>query len=532
MRKKINRRKMVARGMAVSAWPVVVAVISFFIVFFYIALITYWTPPTWDTFDIKGDGRHMFAPLADVWHFYQDNYYHWGGRVAYVIFGWLMMSFHRAPGQEHLSEIMLALLNSGVFLLFLVALFFLAFGRAPRLTAMVGQKRVLTPDLGRWWLLVLLSMTVLAKKGETFFWISGYANYLWVVCGLCWFTVPYRLALVGGHGIGSKTIGQNSVGMITILRGVLMLVAGVAAGMTSEFGVLMVLLLLSAAMLHGLRRDMALPSYLITGLIGLAVGYGFLMNAPGMAVRLANPLFDSFRQAGVVEKLAALPHVMVMFLEQTRFTPPLVAVGLWWWWKKTAAQIGGNKGTGWRRWLLAITGYNHDRPHDGDGLANNYLANNYLANNYMGLAVIFFLAALVFAVGQVANPAVVPRAFFVGTVFHLLSALLLLVAIFYDPATRGYFTVINRWQRPLALVAAVMITLYAVKIMVRTYDFQQQWRVRVDNIIHQRAMGKQDILVPPYRLKDKFWGDVITIPFWQESVLGRYYGVRTIKTEQ
>ncbi|MGI9461621.1 MAG: DUF6056 family protein [Alphaproteobacteria bacterium] len=451
----------------------------------YIAVVSYLTPLTRDMFEIIGDGKTLFAWQA-AWNYYYGYYMNWGGRIAYLITGFLLNSFYRAPYQENFSQIIISTMNGMVFVLFLLALFLLAFARRPKFAHQ--------PDQWRIWLLFFLMMTVLAKKGQTFFWIAGYCNYLWVLTLHAWFMVFYRLQW------NDKTfLSFHDDRWKQALFFIFIFLYGIIAGMASEFGVLLSILLLLVGCGYQLfYKKISLPLWCYGGVAGIIIGYGLLMLSPGVSKRFHDEYFLSFRQTSFLEKLSNLPDIMVSFLEQTRFTPLLIWLAIYYWQKNLSSS--------------------------GKNILHRFFSKITRHKNF-GVVVVLTIGYFVFVAAQVFNPTLQGRNFFYPSVLFLLSTILVLNVIFFD--NHHIFKRIYHYKKILFAMTSLAMVLYLGKILWYSYDFHLQFQARIATFAIAKASGAEEVFIKPYRLKNKFWGDV-GMADYEIDLVSQYYGVKKI----
>ena len=134
---------------------------------------------------------------------------------------------------------------------------------------------------------------------QTVLWETGACNYLWGSAIIMSFVTLYRYGLKRESGSGQEAGGdvpKQAVGLKhPVLWAVFLSVLGVLAGWCNENssggGLLMVLLCLGFYLYEQKKNNAGsgqlLKPWMVTGLIGQAVGLAFMVLAPGNAVRAA-----------------------------------------------------------------------------------------------------------------------------------------------------------------------------------------------------------------------------------------------------
>lgn len=457
-------------------------------IFIYITVVTALTPVMVDDFNVHGDGQTLFA-FHDAWQYYKGMYVGWSGRLAHILFGFLSLSFYREPFHEWPSQIILATLNGLVFVIFLLSLFFLAFGRAPRFVDNSDRIRIL--------LLFFLTMTCLARIGETIFWLNGRCVYLWTATALCCFLVFYRLQIKNNKFLSFATVTTSYRQFFFLL---LFLTLAMVAGMASEIGGLTVIVLLASLTAYKLfYKKISLPLWHWLGLLFFIIGYILLMTAPGNLIRANHPVFDEFHKATLLQHLFSLPshslpRQLGFFIGKTKGLFLLLLLGLVLWLK-----------------------------------TENKNFNNILHNNF-AWAVIFFITSMIFLVIQTFNPAPSGRTFFIGTIFFVVSFILLLDHIFLSlpqSKTPRIFAWLRLQRKYFFVGTIVLVTAYLVYIMVITIKLHHQFTLRTAFIAAQKESGLSEIILQPYRMNTRFFIQMSNSQ-WEMMPMADYYGVKKI----
>lgn len=111
---------------------------------------------------------------------------------------------------------------------------------------------------------------------SVFLWLSGACNYLWTAVFLLGFLLPY----IRKYYFFEKKLTKNRW-----LQFVMFLL-GILAGWSNENSVCWIILVLLIFICANRKRN-EIESWMVTGLIGLVIGYALLMFAPGNFVRIS-----------------------------------------------------------------------------------------------------------------------------------------------------------------------------------------------------------------------------------------------------
>ena len=206
-----------------------------------------------DWYQLAWHKTHAFG-LSSIWTYAHYNYFHFNPRLG--------DTFLLVINGPHIVHLVLSpLVQLGLLWLG----FALAFGRWPR--ALARDVQVLL-------LLQTLIWLISPIPGIIYFYRPFATNYLWAITTTLALFVPYRLAL-------ARRVTPAWPALIPC-----MLIAGWAAGMSNEHtgpaAIVAVLLLVAWAWRTGRLR-----AWMVTGCVGLLVGYPMLFFAPGQALRYA-----------------------------------------------------------------------------------------------------------------------------------------------------------------------------------------------------------------------------------------------------
>lgn len=231
-----------------------------------LALGTHWEPVMRDGWGHLDWYRANTIGLRKLYEFCREAYAAENPRLGQLF---TLVSYVRGPYHMIVTPI----IELAVFALATVH----ALGRWPS---------VRRPDDARCALLVTGALLVCVPQiGAILFYRPFTGNYVWgLALNLSWL-VPYRLELAAPRPARHGLVPA-------------MLVLGVAAGLCNEHTGLAFLGLGALATAWAARRG-GLRLWMVAGLIGLAVGYWWLLTAPGQHVRYAG-LAD---QAGIVQRI-------------------------------------------------------------------------------------------------------------------------------------------------------------------------------------------------------------------------------------
>ena len=234
--KKGNKEKIIFYG---------VVLVSFVAILIY----NFLTPVMSD--DLLFDAT-QYQTVGDIFTREYERYMTWNGRSVLQI---LMTTFCLVP------KWFFNICNSLCFVVFSLLLY----------GNIRGRKRY---DVMLYLLFQLLVWNFCVEFSQTVLWLSGACNYLWGITIILGFVTAYRYLMEKGEGIKRKG-----------LAAVFMLPFGILAGWGNENtsgGAGLLLFILTVCYFWKNKR---LESFMVTGMGGMAVGFLFLILAPGNAVR-------------------------------------------------------------------------------------------------------------------------------------------------------------------------------------------------------------------------------------------------------
>ncbi|MBV8757910.1 MAG: hypothetical protein JO257_11560 [Deltaproteobacteria bacterium] len=239
---------MTARTERLVFWGAVVAMWAVFEVqaFHTPVLLDDWYQLTWH--------RHHAFGLASIWEYGHYNYFHFNPRIGDVI---LMMV--NGPRAIHLVATPL------VQMAFLPLAFAVIFARWPRPTLRDLSLLVILQTL------VWLAMPI---PGIVYFYRPFATNYLWAFTTMLGLFAVYRLEL-------ARPAGAQRWWLVP-----LMLPLGWVAGMGNEHTGPTAMIAM-AALVWWAWKQKRLRAWMVSGLVGLYIGYPMLFFAPGQHLRYA-----------------------------------------------------------------------------------------------------------------------------------------------------------------------------------------------------------------------------------------------------
>ncbi len=138
---------------------------------------------------------------------------------------------------------------------------------------------------------------------EGFLWISGSTSYLWTTVIILLFSYPFI------HAFYQPT--QPYAKWMTGL----MLPFGIIAGATNEMSIPTVTIGCALVILYLRRKQLTVPHWMYTGLIGLTAGYLIMMLSPSTPIRIATEIKD---MEDFLPYATKIPAWFPEFLERTK----------------------------------------------------------------------------------------------------------------------------------------------------------------------------------------------------------------------
>ncbi|MDI9313684.1 MAG: DUF6056 family protein [Hydrotalea sp.] len=481
---KIAKRQKPVANINKTAWLAVMLLP----IFLYMWAVSFLTPMMVDDFQMAVNSTGRWFDPALIWHQFVINYFNESGRIGILFWAFSLLSFGRLPFYENGANFILAGINGAVFVLFLWLCYIMAFGQRPNFAK--------NKDRLNWFWLFLLSMIIIARKGETYFWISGYVMYLWSITLLFAFGVFYRLLLSDKNMLQFKKNNWQKYIFIIFIA-----LLGFLAGMTFEIGgIITIALLLGVIGYQWLVARQQLPAWVYIGAVAFVVGYAVLMVAPGNYVRLGDPFFAAFNERSFIDKLERVPHMLRLFITRLRWVPPIILLFAFYHWQKNS-KAAGKKSSIIEKFIAMIK-----------------------KDKLFATAVIFFVASLASASAVAFSPVKDARVFFLATVLFMVSFLLAIDYLF----TSG---ILSRRVKQIIFVGfALLLVCWLVRIGCRAYEYHNAFEAREVIIKQQKENGVTHIVVPPMNLKTNFWiNDGSIKSDWVKKAWSDYYGVASME---
>ena len=438
----------------------------------YVALVSWWSPFTSDTYHHALTGMEHRFSFSLVWERCAASYMNWNPRIGEYL------AFAVATAGKWLF----ILLNPPVQVGIALMMFYMATGRRvdPRSW----------PDVRLFGLGLLLLFTCTARPGVTIYWLSGSTNYSWAAALWLGFLCLYRGLLEQRGNEGER--GKNGWG-----RWAAVLVLGFLAAMTNENNIPGTWLLLGALFVFiRLVRKKKLPLWFYGGLAAQVAGSLCMLLAPGVSARMqsaspgcAAPL------SGVWDRLEAVPVLLLRMHEYLALSLLLGAAAVWILWKCFRRNRNA-----FHPWKIQI------------GTAAAYILTSYAMALSFTAAVVpadhaMFSATLLFGIGVLGFmnvwygiPAAVPRPRVFTAAFLGLSGL------------------------------CVFSTLHDHLLLF----WQHEKRVRL--ILEQKKEGVREVGIPPLVRPSPwcsfiFWVDLSQNPDdYVNRGAAMYYGIKNIRT--
>ena len=234
-------------------WAFLAAALALWLLFFVQALDAPVLLDDW--FQLRYWRDHELGASA-LWAYWHHNYFHYNPRIGDVLLA--IIDSSRAI---HLIATPLVQIAA------LVTTFVIALGRWPR-----AQLR----DLHLLLFLQVMIWLVIPISGIIYFYRPIATNYLWAFTLTLALFVPYRLALARADSAPPRRRWLVPI----------MLVLGWGAGMCNEHTGPTAMVVM-AAFVYAAARRQQLRAWMVSGLVGLYIGYPMLFFAPGQSARYA-----------------------------------------------------------------------------------------------------------------------------------------------------------------------------------------------------------------------------------------------------
>jgi hypothetical protein len=207
-----------------------------------------------DWFQLRYWRDHEFGP-GELWTYARHNYFHFNPRIGEVF-----LAIVDAEPIHHW------ILTPLIQVALVPIVFAIAFGRWPRATLR---------DLQLLLVIQIMIWLVIPIPGVLYFYRPFATNYLWTFTLTLALFVPYRL------GVRSRPAARPRV-MIVLVPA--MFALGWIAGMCNEHTGPAAMLAMAVFVFVAWQRD-RLRAWMVSGMVGLYIGYPMLFFAPGQSVR-------------------------------------------------------------------------------------------------------------------------------------------------------------------------------------------------------------------------------------------------------
>lgn len=148
-------------------------------------------------------------------------------------------------------------------------------------------------------LLMAASWLFLPVIGETTLWVAGSVNYLWATVVVISFLLPYH------YFLQNKNVLNDRLRSTTF-----MFFAGIIAGWSQENASVIAVFIIVAIMFFVIITKRKLPKWSYSGLIGLLIGFLFLILAPGNNSRKMAMYFDMSFKDQVINALYSIKNIL------------------------------------------------------------------------------------------------------------------------------------------------------------------------------------------------------------------------------
>jgi hypothetical protein len=407
-----------------------------------------------DWYQLTWHRHHAFGP-SSLWTYFHFNYFHFNPRI-----GDLLLLIVNGPAACHL--VLTPLVEVGL----LWVAFAVGLGRWPRPTLR---------DLQLLLIIQVLIWIVIPIPGIIYFYRPFTTNYLWGFAITLALFVPYRLALA-----------RTAPAPRRLWAVPLMFALGWVSGMCNEHTgpTQMVAIVIFVAALWKAGR---LRAWMVSGVVGLYVGYPMLFFAPGQALRYAgmatrNTPLNLLRERGFDGCL----DIIIDFLGEAQLGIQLLAV--------------------------IILVYLVARRRRGAPVEPP-------PRSVVMTTVALILAAGSIVVTQFASPTVGERLFFAPALLLVLGCAVLIDHMIAEPRVRRF----------VVIVASVIFAYHAVRFV---WVYAIAKRDNDERIaILQRTTPDTIAVVPAYTYWKRtrwFWGDDLQYASLREYVANEVYDLRNI----
>ena len=227
--------------------------------------------------------------LADIFYSQWKHYFSWGGRTVAHFLAQLFL----CAGKDLFN-----FLNAGCFILLLLEIQWVV--NEGKVSFNVSAKDVLW-DFGAIWIFSVY-------LGDIFTWLTLSCNYLWTTVILLAFLIIFER-----HYFST----EDSCFEGNQILSVIFFAFGLIAGWTNENVPCFLILLLGLYVFKIYKEKNKVNLFLMSGLLGMVLGYGLLICAPGNYVRYARQVQDHIVTPGISllqDNLLVLVNILLLRL--------------------------------------------------------------------------------------------------------------------------------------------------------------------------------------------------------------------------
>jgi hypothetical protein len=316
--------------------------------------------------------------------------------------------------------------------------------------------------------------------GQVFLWLVGSCNYLWTATLILLFLLPFRLKQ------------ENPDYKLSVVFSILFFFLGILAGWSNEGSGAAVLVLLFAYFIYKIITKRKFTSFEILGLIGFLIGFTLLITAPGNFARagLLKEWWGDYYSGSFVQQFRV---VTIMFMK--------------------------NYGV----LLIAVSAF---------------LGFDLIYHQKRKLHVFFFfyfLTTLAAAYSMILSPILPHRAFFIVTVFAVITLGNIL--------TQTDIRVPDIIKRNMTLFVVLGLLFFSFSFLragKNTVGTYLRWQSRIEYILEEKRKGNLEIVVKPIVAENKHtalfqscgvedvnWNE----HHWVNKAVAEYFGVKSVRTD-
>jgi len=416
------------------------------------------------------ENAKRIASFYDLLESLKSYYLSWGGRIP----GQSLMMFFLWQGKEYFN-----FFNALAFVILIAEIYWIS--HEGRITLTFNTQYILWIFFSLWTFNIAFT--------ESFLWLSGACDYLWLMVFLLAFLIPYV------RNYYEETLLKKD----TFFSNLVVFFLGLVSGCSRETLICLVILVLSY-WLYLCKARGNLQYWKITGYIGLCIGYGILIFAPGNAVRFK--ILSSIMDTNI-------------FFNKSLLTYKLVELGLAFFFHLILWYFLCSFFIRYRKRITTETN-----------------------KKYMDLTVLFTLVAFLSEISMFFIPSRGIRVSFVSLVFLLLA-----IATVFNLQARMKLCIINNNAQLLLKKAGYFYLIITIVVsLAGNYSTWNYW----NGIIKQFTGNKNDVtnvvtikVIPHLTERNRLWlygsgfVHLTGLPLYEDGPLNltisKYYGVKGIK---